>query len=147
MVAEKGYVISGGKDKKIAIINASKGEFKLEKFVDMGASFCRSIDILNGNLLVGLKNGSIAEFKNVLEGDEPKEVTLLQSHFEGELWGLEIVDENHVITCGDDNRIMLFNTETKQCERIGKLSEHKPKNAAKAKAVTASSMSVYPANQ
>jgi hypothetical protein len=42
---------------------------------------------------------------------------------------------------------MLFNTETHQAERIGKISEKKPKNLAKAKTVTASSMSVYPANQ
>ena len=119
----------------------------MEKFVDLGASFVRSIDLLNGNFLVGLKNGSICEFKNVLEGEETKENTLLQSHFEGELWGLEVVDETHVLTCGDDNRIMLFNTETHQAERIGKISEKKPKNLAKAKTVTASSMSVYPANQ
>jgi hypothetical protein len=62
IVAEKGFLISGGKDKKIAIISTQGGNFKLEKLVDLGASFVRSIDLFNGNLLVGLKNGSIVEY-------------------------------------------------------------------------------------
>jgi len=49
--------------------------------------------MLNGNLLVGLRNGSIAEFKNVMTEDSPVENTLMRSHFEGELWGLELVPE------------------------------------------------------
>lgn len=85
----------------------------MEKFVDFGTKTqVRSIDILNGNLLVGNKNGSICEFKNVLASEEPKEKILMQSHYDGELWGLEVVDDSHVLTCGDDNRIMLFNTKT-----------------------------------
>lgn len=62
IVADKGFLISGGKDKKIAIISTQGGNFKLEKLVDLGASFVRSIDFFNGNLLVGLKNGSIVEY-------------------------------------------------------------------------------------
>jgi hypothetical protein len=62
IVADKGFLISGGKDKKIAIISTQGGNFKLEKLVDLGASFVRSIDLFNGNLLVGLKNGSIVEY-------------------------------------------------------------------------------------
>jgi hypothetical protein len=62
IVAEKGFLISGGKDKKIAIISTQGGNFKLEKLVDLGSSFVRSIDLFNGNLLVGLKNGSIVEY-------------------------------------------------------------------------------------
>jgi WD40 repeat protein len=145
IVCEKGYLISGGKDKKIAIISTQGGNFKLEKFVDLGASFVRSIDLINGNLLVGLKNGSICEFKNALT-EETKETVLSQAHFEGELWGVAVVNDSHVVTCGDDNRMMLWNTDTHTCERIGKISDHKPKNVAKAKGVTASSQSAYPAN-
>lgn len=48
----------------------------MEKFVDLGASFVRSIDLLNGNLLVGLKSGSICEYKNVLEVEEVKETVI-----------------------------------------------------------------------
>ena len=82
-----GKIISGGKDKRVAIIEAKNGNFKLEKFIDLSASFPRSVDLHNGNLLVGLRNGTIAEFKGCLAGDAA-EKSLLQSHFEGETWGL-----------------------------------------------------------
>jgi len=99
-----GKIISGGKDKRVAIIEARGGNFKLEKFIDLSASFPRSVDFFNGNLLVGLRNGSFVEFKNALAADAPTEKTLMQSHFEGEVWGLEIIDEGtKILTCGDDN--------------------------------------------
>ena len=40
-----------------------------------------------------------------------------------------------------------YNFGDRACLRSGKLSDHKPKNAAKVKQVTASSMSIYPPNQ
>ena len=104
ITADGGKLISGGKDKRICIISASGGNFKLEKFIDFSSSFPKALDMFNGNLLVGLRNGSVAEFKNVLEGDSPVENTLIKSHFEGEIWGLELVpDSNKVLTCADDN--------------------------------------------
>lgn len=42
---------------------------------------------------------------------------------------------------------MMYDFETKKFDRKGTVSDHKSTNAAKTKAVTASSMSVYPANQ
>lgn len=146
ITAEGGRLISGGKDKRICIISASKGAFALEKFIDFSSSFPRSIDMMNGNLLVGLRNGSIAEFRDVLNTDKPVENVLVKSHFEGEVWGLEIVD-NKVITCGDDNMIMVYDFEEKKWERKGTVSDHKSANAAKLKSNTASSMSIYPGNQ
>ena len=72
----------------------------------------------------------------------------MKSHFEGEVWGLEVVAaQNKVITCGDDNMIMMFDYETHQFDRKGTVSDHKSANAAKLKAVTASTQSIYPANQ
>ena len=143
-----GKIISGGKDKRIAIIEAKGGNFKLEKFIDLSASFPRSVDLFNGNLLVGLRNGSILEFKEALTAEAPSEKILMQSHFEGEVWGLELIEsEKKLLTCGDDNQFKEYNFEEQNCLRSGKLSDHKPKNAAKVKQVTASSMSIYPANQ
>ena len=128
-----GKIVSGGKDKRIAIIEAKGGNFKLEKFIDISASFPRSVDFLNGDLLVGLRNGSIIEFKNVLAGDAA-EKSILSSHFEGEVWGLELFDDGKkVLTCGDDNQFKEFNTENHTFIRAGKVSDHKPKNAAKVK--------------
>jgi hypothetical protein len=58
-----------------------------------------------------------------------------------------IESDKKLITCGDDNQFKEYNFEEHNCLRSGKLSDHKPKNAAKVKQVTASSMSIYPANQ
>ena len=114
----------------------------------MSASFPKSLDLLNGNLLVGLRNGSIVEFKEALTAENAAEKILMQSHFEGEVWGLEMIEsEKKIITCGDDNQFKEYNYDDKACLRSGKLSDHKPKNAAKVKQVTASSMSIYPPNQ
>jgi len=113
----------------------------------LSSSFPRSIDLFNGNLLVGLRNGSICEFKKVLEEEKPVENNIMQSHHEGEVWGLALVDDGKkVLTCADDNKFLLFNTETRKMERAGKVSDHKSAKSDKLKQVTASSMSVYPAN-
>ncbi len=82
----QGKLISGGKDKRVCIMSASGGVFKCEKFIDISSSFPRSIDFFNGNLLVGLRNGSILEFKDAMNSSN--EECLMQSHFEGEIWGL-----------------------------------------------------------
>jgi len=69
----------------------------------------------------------------------------MQSHFEGEVWGLALVGNNKVVTCGDDNKLMLFNLETKLCERVGKVSDvKKPKCTRKS---TASTMSQFMPNK
>lgn len=128
-------------------MSASNGNFKLEKFVDISSSFPRAIDFFNGNLLVGLRNGSILEFKDVMNGDNA-ENCLMRSHFEGEVWGLEVVQgQNKVITTADDNQVLMYDFESKKFDRKGTVSDHKSTNNAKIKAVTASSMSLYPGNQ
>ena len=58
-----------------------------------------------------------------------------------------VAGSNKVVTSGDDNKIMMYDYETRKYERKGTVSDHKSTNAAKVKAVTASSMSIYPANQ
>lgn len=73
VTASQGKLVSGGKDKRIAIMSASGGNFKLEKFIDISSSFPRALDFFNGNLLVGLRNGSICEFKNVTSEENPTE--------------------------------------------------------------------------
>lgn len=120
----------------------------MDKFVELSSSFARSVDLLNGNLLVGLRNGSICEFKNVFESDKPTEETLIVSHHEGEVWGLSLVEDGKkLLTCADDNKFLLYDVETKKFERAGKISDHKSTKADKLKQVTASSQSIYPANQ
>jgi len=104
IIYSQGKLISGSKDSKIALINRSGDNFKLEKIVDLGymaLKYPKSLDFLNNNLLIGLRNGSIMEIQNVL--DEKSETKILmQSHFEGETWGLAVF-ENKFITSGGDN--------------------------------------------
>lgn len=69
----------------------------------------------------------------------PEQRVLMTSHFEGETWGLHVLEDNTVVTSGDDNRINLYDSETKRFVRGGKVSENKMKDQAKKS--TASSMS------
>ena len=72
-----GKLLVGSKDKKVAIITATGGNFTLDKFVNLGESFPKALDFCNGNLIAGMRNGTIFEFKNVLEGAEDQAPTTL----------------------------------------------------------------------
>lgn len=86
----------GGKDGVLVVIDTAT--LSVEKSYKIGF-FIRSIDIKGGNALLGLGDGSIIEFNL---GSENKKV-LMESHSEGETWGLAVVDKSTVITSGDDN--------------------------------------------
>lgn len=69
----------------------------------------------------------------------------MQSHFDGETWGLELIDGGEkILTCADDNKFMLINATTKAVERTGKMAEAKSNNT---KTCTASTMGVLAPNQ
>lgn len=59
----------------------------------------RAIDFMEGNMLVGVRNGTIYHVE--CETDSRKEI--MHSHNDGEVWGLDKVDDNCVVTSGDDN--------------------------------------------
>lgn len=118
VAANGGKLLSGSKDKKVAIISAVGGAFKLDKFVDLGQSYPKALDYFNGNLIAGLRNGTIVELKNVIQTEEVEPVTLMTSHFDGEAWGMELLDGGRrILTCGDDNKFMLINTTNYTVER------------------------------
>ena len=78
--------------------------------IDVGAA-PRSVDLLNGFILMGLKNGSIVEMP--WSADGPKKISVVMtSHCDGEVWGLDLVEfdggEMRLITSGDDNRVLTF---------------------------------------
>lgn len=146
IVHENEKLISGGKDGKIVIYSTKGGEYTLEKTINLeGGSYPKSIDYLNGKILIGLRNGSIVEINE--ETEEKKH--LLSSHHEGESWGLEIIPEDKtIITTGDDNKIMTFDYANRRFVRQGVISQKsQPKNQAKAKKVTASTLSDMPPNK
>jgi len=61
--------------------------------------------------LIGFKNGTITERNFPGKGREE----IMHSHHEGELWGLCIIEgEGKFITSGDDNKIYMFDIQTKR---------------------------------
>jgi hypothetical protein len=85
IIHENEKVISGGKDGNIVIHSTKSGEYTLEKTISLEAgTYPKSLDYLNGKILVGLRNGNIYEIN---EETEEKRL-LLASHHEGETWGL-----------------------------------------------------------
>ncbi|TNV82525.1 hypothetical protein FGO68_gene16014 [Halteria grandinella] len=141
---EGGKLFTGGKDKKILVHSTNGGDITLERTIDLDTSYPKSLDYLNGKLLVGLRNGQIWEFS-----DSGEKKLLLASHHEGETWGLEVISEDRtILTTGDDNKIMAFDYANRRFVSQGVISgKGQPKNAAKAKKVTASTLSDMPPNQ
>jgi hypothetical protein len=68
--------------------------------LDFSALEC--LDILDGRILVGHDNGRI----QVVNTDGTDKKLANVSHFDGEAWGLEVLQgKGTFLTCGDDNNI------------------------------------------
>lgn len=94
-------------------------------------SIIRSVDCLNDTLLVSTREGTI--FHVVKDTDERKEI--MHSHWDGEVWGLTMADENTAVTSGDDNQVICWDVnERKKTKSFGVSTTH-----AKAKKSRASS--------
>lgn len=121
-------VITGGADKTI-ILHELDGNKNLTK---IGVAYTveatpRSVDFMEDQILAGLANGSILELKNVLA--DPTAVvceTQIRSHFDGEAWGLAIVESGAekclYFSSGDDNTILLYSRNAKKCIGEGRIS-------------------------
>jgi len=137
----------GGNDKTLTVYKFDGALTKLWA-VDVDAA-PRSCDLFNGQILLGLKNGSIVELPWSADGKGRPNV-VMTSHCDGEVWGLDVADlgggELRMLTTADDNRILAYNPKTKQAlaeGRIGVDAKKKEKGGYKG---GASSMSSQPAN-
>jgi WD40 repeat protein len=74
---------------------------------------------MNNKALVGLRDGTIFE----CDINSGAKAAIMESHSEGETWGLTPGDDAHVITSGDDNKIKTWNFSTRKCEYTGKISD------------------------
>jgi WD40 repeat protein len=61
IIHEQGKLISGGKDNQIIVYSTKSGEYTLEKSITIEGSYPKSLDYLNGKILVGMRDGSIWE--------------------------------------------------------------------------------------
>jgi len=96
----EGNLWSGGKDGKVCKIDTGSGS------VVMSMEFptlVRAVDCFNGQVLVGTRDGTIT----LCNGDDKK--AIMSSHSDGEVWGLDKNADGHIVTSGDDNKVMKWN--------------------------------------
>lgn len=97
----------------------------------------RSVDLFNGVLLLGMKNGSIAQMAMTADGSAEPNI-IMKSHCDGEVWAMEVIDfedeSKRVITAADDNRLLVYDplARTVLCE--GRVSAAKKSKKKKGKA-------------
>lgn len=67
----------------------------------------------------------------------------MNGHGTGEAWGLALTGDGNVVTTGDDNKIVHFNTSNNKTENTGTVNEKKGK---KHRIGGASTLSRFPPN-
>lgn len=89
-------------------------------------------------MAVGLRSGSIIEYD--LESNETS--TLMESHNDGEAWGLA-VNDSHVFSSGDDNQVKQWDPMERRCVATAIVNE----KSRKAKKNKASTLGRHPESQ
>ena len=130
-----GKLYSGGRDGRVCICDTST--YECIKAINFGM-LPRAIDAHNGKLVVGLRNGSIVETD--LETEEM--TTYMQSHNDGEVWGLAL-DDAFVYTSGDDNQVKKWDPFERKCVDTAMVNEA----VRKAKKNRASTLGKHPDSQ
>lgn len=123
-------------DKMLKVFNCDT--MQQEKQIQL-SSYARSIDMKNGKILLGLRDGII----QCIEGEKTN--TVINGHSTGETWGLA-VDETTglVITTGDDNKILTFDPAKNKVIAQAIVTD---RAGIKRKIGGASTLSLYPPNQ
>lgn len=110
-----GKLYSGGKDGNVCITDTSS--MSVVKSIHFG-TLIRAVDCANGVIAVGTRDGNIWKCQ-----EESEEKTcVMQSHSDGEVWGLGIVG-NIVVTTADDNQIKAWDITQRTCVGTGKISD------------------------
>lgn len=126
-------VVSGGKDNKVIILDS--GLNKTKEY--LLKSYPRALDIHNNHILVGTRDGNITEIT-----PDGNQTVLMESHNDGEVWGLAVDSDNHlIITTADDNQIKAWNFSHKKPAGTGTIDsvkgpQRKAGNGASTLAVT-----------
>lgn len=100
-----GKLYTGGKDcfLKTWVDQKEESAVKLD-------SVPRSVDKMDATILVGLRNGTIAIIADRKVVSEP-----MHSHHDGEIWGLEVIEEKgEILTTCDDNKLMKWNVKDRK---------------------------------
>jgi hypothetical protein len=86
----------------------------------------RAIDVMSGNMIVGLRSGQIIE-TNLGSGTASNKV-LVNSHNSGEVWGLAQAGDK-ICTTGDDNQIISWDPASRKL--VSKADVNSQKRKAK----------------
>ena len=130
----EGKIYSGGKDGNLNIIDPNS--LQLQKTLNFNGILIRAIDVKGGEALVGLRSGSIYRVDLATETQK----VIMNSHSDGEVWGMSLPNDEIVVTTADDNQILAWNTKTRKLVGRGTIS-----NTAKAlKRRGASSLTQFP---
>ena len=132
-----GKLYSGGKDGNVVITNTTT--LQVEKTMSFNNILIRAIDVTGTKALVGLRDGCIYD----VDLNNGNRKVIMESHSDGEVWGLAPADDSHVVTSGDDNRVKTWNINSRKCEMTGCLS----KETRKAPKGGASSLTELPDSQ
>ena len=73
------------------------------------SSYARSLDIKDGKILAGLRMGEIWTLKSNEEVDDIQ--CHMVCHSMGETWGLSVDSLGNVLTTGDDNKFLYFESQ------------------------------------
>jgi hypothetical protein len=92
-----GRLYCGGKDGKLVVVLTNS--LSVLKTYDLGTSIIRAIDVVGNLAIIGLGNGNLIE----LTLDPEDKRVLIESHCEGETWGLALDNGDNMLTSGDDN--------------------------------------------
>jgi len=95
-------------------------------------SMIRAIDCMNGNMLIGTRNGSIYH----CAGGNQKEI--MSSHHDGEVWGLDTCGDK-VVTSGDDNQVIVWDS-SKRCKSSCVIVSNEKRQSKAGRASTLSHM-------
>lgn len=120
IVWKSGKLITGGMDNKIIEVTDIAGK-KFSKIAET-QSIPRALDFKINCLVVGDKSGQITLFS--YNNGATKEEKKYIGHHDGELWGLEVTD-NEVITTCEDNKIIVWDYKEMKDKGIGIINSKK----------------------
>lgn len=108
-------VLAGGNDKTLTVYKFTGSLEKLWNIATDAAP--RSVDLFKGQILIGMKNGSIAEME-MTEKATAKPNVVMTSHCDGEAWGIDVVDfedgSMRLLTVADDNRVLAYDPKERK---------------------------------